>query len=66
MITCCKTCKNHAIGCHATCETYINEKEIHEKEREELRNRRAHQSIYLEYAQENHRKVERYMRNKKR
>lgn len=33
-ITCCKDCKTRAIGCHATCESYIKEKEANKREKD--------------------------------
>lgn len=35
-ITCCKDCKERHHGCHAGCETYINEKKQYEEFKEYL------------------------------
>ena len=43
MIWCCKDCiaPKRYPGCHGSCPEYIKEKEIHDKEREELRKKKA-------------------------
>ena len=33
MIECCRDCNERHIGCHSTCNRYIKEKYIHEREK---------------------------------
>ena len=45
-ITCCYGCKDRVVGCHGTCEKYINEKETNEKFKKlEIDERRIQQSL---------------------
>lgn len=35
-ITCCFNCPSREVGCHSYCETYLGEKEKHEKDRKKV------------------------------
>ena len=37
MIHCCRDCDKREIGCHSTCETYINAKKEHDQEIEKIK-----------------------------
>lgn len=40
----CKDCEEREVGCHSTCEKYIEYKEIHEKETEAIKRERQKES----------------------
>lgn len=35
-IKCCYKCQERYLGCHASCETYLAEKEVYDNERREM------------------------------
>ena len=39
-IRCCYKCESREVGCHAYCKTYIEERKEHEREHEEIVNKR--------------------------
>lgn len=46
-ITCCYGCKDRVVGCHSTCEKYINEKaEKDNIKKKELKDTMIDQSLY--------------------
>ena len=53
----CKNCNERAVGCHATCEKYLTEKEQHEADKERLRHLKAKAHLADAYAVEQHNKM---------
>lgn len=51
-IHCCKDCTDRQIGCHSTCEKYIQSKEEHEEKRAFLREQKQKQTSYISYVAE--------------
>ena len=44
MISSCYQCKDRQIGCHSSCERYLEEKKIHDAKQKEITKRKAESS----------------------
>lgn len=52
MIYACKDCHDRQVGCHSTCEKYIEQKDIHEKEKAEKDKQKADRTDLNNYTYE--------------
>jgi hypothetical protein len=59
MITCCKDCDKRYPGCHDYCETYLDEKEKHDKLREKIRKDKQGDIDYYDAWYSNRKKMRR-------
>ena len=48
-IQCCYNCQNRAVGCHGTCQKYIEERKEYDAKRLEIRKSKAAESDYDDY-----------------
>lgn len=56
----CKDCTERAAGCHSTCEKYI----AYDKERQEIRGKKAITTLLNDYGPNKKSRVRKYERNK--
>lgn len=47
-ISCCKGCIDREVGCHATCDRYIKEKENHEALKRKIRKNKKRGDLQLD------------------
>lgn len=61
----CNGCTDRHLGCHATCEKYINEVQEIGREKSKIRMMKQKNHIYIEYKQAQQKKIRQAMKSKK-